>query len=44
MGPIFHDLAERIKKRGLVVILSDLFDDVDSDVGAQAPSAIAGTT
>jgi uncharacterized protein (DUF58 family) len=27
-GPIFHDLAERLKKRGLVVILSDLFDDV----------------
>ena len=30
MGPIFHDLAERIRKRGLVLILSDLFDDVDS--------------
>jgi uncharacterized protein (DUF58 family) len=30
MGPIFHDLAERIKKRGLVVIVSDLFDDVPS--------------
>ena len=30
MGPIFHDLAERIKKRGLVIILSDLFDDLDS--------------
>ena len=29
-GPIFHDLAERFKKRGIVVILSDLFDDVDS--------------
>jgi len=29
-GPIFHDLAERFKKRGLVVILSDLFDDVRS--------------
>jgi uncharacterized protein (DUF58 family) len=29
-GPIFHDLAERFRKRGLVVILSDLFDDVDS--------------
>lgn len=27
-GPIFHDLAERLKKRGLVLILSDLFDDV----------------
>lgn len=29
-GPIFHDLAERFKKRGIVVILSDLFDDVAS--------------
>jgi uncharacterized protein (DUF58 family) len=29
-GPIFHDLAERLKKRGVVIILSDLFDDVDS--------------
>ena len=29
-GPIFHDLAERFVKRGVVVILSDLFDDVDS--------------
>jgi len=30
MGPIFHDLAERIQKRGMIVILSDLFDDVSS--------------
>ena len=30
IGPIFHDLAERIKKRGLILILSDLFDDVES--------------
>ncbi|HEV3168419.1 MAG TPA: DUF58 domain-containing protein [Isosphaeraceae bacterium] len=28
MGAIFHDLAERFKKRGMIVILSDLFDDV----------------
>jgi uncharacterized protein (DUF58 family) len=27
IGPIFHDLAERIKRRGLIVILSDFFDD-----------------
>lgn len=30
MGPIFHELAERVRKRGLIVILSDLFDDLDS--------------
>lgn len=29
-GPIFHDLAERLKRRGLVIVLSDLFDDVPS--------------
>ncbi len=29
-GPILHDLAERFKKRGVVIILSDLFDDVPS--------------
>jgi uncharacterized protein (DUF58 family) len=29
-GPIFHDLAERLGRRGIVVVLSDLFDDVDS--------------
>lgn len=28
LGPILHDLAERIRKRGLVVVVSDLFDDV----------------
>lgn len=29
-GPIFHDLAERLRKRGIVIILSDLFDNVES--------------
>ena len=29
MGPIFDDLAERIKKRGLILVISDLFDNVD---------------
>jgi uncharacterized protein (DUF58 family) len=28
LAPIFHDLAERIAHRGLVMVLSDLFDDV----------------
>jgi uncharacterized protein (DUF58 family) len=29
-GPIFHDLAERLARRGIVVIISDLFDDVEA--------------
>lgn len=29
-GPIFHELAERFRKRGVVLILSDFFDDVAS--------------
>jgi hypothetical protein len=27
MAPTFHDLAERIARRGLVIVLSDLLDD-----------------
>ena len=30
IGPVFHDLAERWKKRGLVLVLSDFFDRVGS--------------
>lgn len=30
LGPVLHELAERIRKRGLVIIFSDLFDDPDS--------------
>ena len=30
MGKPFHELADLIKKRGLVIIISDFFDDVDS--------------
>lgn len=29
LAAAFHDLAERIKRRGLVIVLSDLFDDPD---------------
>jgi len=29
-GAIFHELAERLKKRGIVIVLSDLFDDVEA--------------
>jgi uncharacterized protein (DUF58 family) len=30
IGPILHDLAGRIKRRGLVILISDMFDDMDS--------------
>ena len=29
MGPAFHELAERLSRRGLVIVLSDLLDDSD---------------
>jgi uncharacterized protein (DUF58 family) len=29
-GPVFHDLAERLTRRGIVVVVSDLLDDVES--------------
>ena len=29
LAPIFHDIAERVHRRGLIIILSDLFDDVE---------------
>jgi uncharacterized protein (DUF58 family) len=30
LGPVLHDLAERIRKRGLVILFSDLFDDPET--------------
>jgi uncharacterized protein (DUF58 family) len=27
IGPVFHEMAERIKKKGLVIVISDLFDE-----------------
>ena len=32
MGHVFHDLAERFKKRGVIAIFSDFFDDVSKIV------------
>jgi uncharacterized protein (DUF58 family) len=32
LGPIFHELAGRFDKRGIVVVLSDLFDNVEAMV------------
>jgi uncharacterized protein (DUF58 family) len=29
-GPIFHELAQRLTKRGIVIVLSDFFDDLPS--------------
>lgn len=32
VSPVFHTLAERIKRRGLVIIISDLFDNPENIV------------
>ena len=34
LAPIFHDIAERAHRRGLIIIVSDLFDDPDEILGA----------
>ena len=42
LAPIFHDLAERITRRGIIIVLSDLFDEpADFLAGLQAPAAQA---
>jgi uncharacterized protein (DUF58 family) len=33
-APIFHDIAERAHRRGMIVIISDLFDDPDEIISA----------
>ncbi|MFC1526764.1 DUF58 domain-containing protein [Candidatus Latescibacterota bacterium] len=33
MSPAFHDVAERLSRRGLVIVLSDLLDDPDQVLG-----------
>jgi uncharacterized protein (DUF58 family) len=33
LAPLFHDLAERIARRGLIFILSDFFDEIPDLIG-----------
>jgi uncharacterized protein (DUF58 family) len=33
IGAILHELAERIKRRGLIILISDLIDDVAGTIG-----------
>jgi uncharacterized protein (DUF58 family) len=33
MGPLLHDLASHVKRRGLFFLISDCFDDVESILG-----------
>jgi uncharacterized protein (DUF58 family) len=34
LGAIFHDIAERVHRRGMIVVISDLFDDAEEVVKA----------
>ncbi|HUS47539.1 MAG TPA: DUF58 domain-containing protein [Phycisphaerae bacterium] len=29
LSPIFHDIAERARRRGLIIIISDMFDEIE---------------
>jgi uncharacterized protein (DUF58 family) len=33
MGPLLHDIANQVRRRGLFFLISDCFDDVDSILG-----------
>jgi uncharacterized protein (DUF58 family) len=33
MGPLLHDIANQVRRRGLFFLISDCFDDVDSVLG-----------
>ena len=33
MGPLLHDIANQVRRRGLFFLISDCFDDVDSIIG-----------
>ena len=33
LGNVLHEMADRIKKRGLIILISDLFDDFDAIIG-----------
>ena len=33
LGNVLHEMADRIKKRGLVILISDLFDDFNAIIG-----------
>jgi uncharacterized protein (DUF58 family) len=44
-GPVFHEMAERIKNKGLVIVISDLFDEpatILSGLDLQARSVVEG--
>jgi len=34
LSPIFHDIAERAHRRGLIIVISDLFDDPEAILNA----------
>ena len=34
LAPVFHDIAERAHRRGLIIVISDLFDDTEEILGA----------
>jgi uncharacterized protein (DUF58 family) len=42
IGPLLHELAEQVRRRGLVFIISDCFDDVEQVLGGLRHLRFAG--
>ena len=44
LASVLHRAGKRLKRRGLVVVFSDCFDDVDAPDQVSAPAAVCGDT
>ena len=44
IGPLLHDLAEQVRRRGLVFLISDCFDDVRAAARRPAAPALPAAT
>jgi len=44
MGPLLHDIANQVRRRGLFFLISDCFDDVDSIPGRACSTTLLAAT
>jgi Protein of unknown function DUF58 len=42
MAPLFHDMAERVNRRSIIFLLSDMFEDLEPILSGPSPQAARG--